>query len=73
MAGQLSVLDNPNADDRKLLAEAKTTVATFEAAAFERIELITKCRREAENIDNSRQEREGRPHRRAARAELQAG
>ena len=72
VAGQLSVLDNPNADDRKLLAEAKTTVATLEAAAFERIELITKCEREAENIDNSlRQERED-ARTAEQRAELQA-
>lgn len=58
VANQLSALDNASTGDRKLLAEARTTIANLERAALERAELIAKCQREAANIDASlRQER----------------
>ena len=55
----LSALDKPSAEDRKILAEAKTAAATLEVAAIERVELITRCATEAAGIDESlRAERE---------------
>ncbi|OBB19691.1 hypothetical protein A5761_00650 [Mycolicibacterium setense] len=57
--GKLSALDRPTADDRKILAEAKTTAAKLEVVAIERVELIGKCAKEAQLIDKSlRTERE---------------
>ncbi|WP_396908630.1 hypothetical protein [Mycolicibacterium sp.] len=57
--GKLSALDKPSAEDRKILAEAKTTAATLEVVAIERVELIGKCAKEAQLIDKSlRTERE---------------
>lgn len=57
--GKLSALDKPSAEDRKILAEAKTTAANLEAVAIERVELIGKCAKEAQLIDKSlRTERE---------------
>lgn len=59
VADQLSVLDKPSTDDRRILAEAKTTIANLECAALERVELIKKCAVEAGRIDESlRNERE---------------
>jgi hypothetical protein len=59
VTSKLSALDKPNADDRRLLAEARTTAANLERAAIERVELITKCAKEAQLIDKSlRTERE---------------
>lgn len=56
---KLSALDKPSADDRKILAEARTTTANLELAAIERVELIGKCAKEAQLIDKSlRTERE---------------
>ncbi|MCB0927385.1 MAG: hypothetical protein KDB70_05600 [Mycobacterium sp.] len=58
-ADELSVLDNPNDDDRRLLAEANSTVNDLEGRATERVELIGKCATEARLIDESlRKERE---------------
>lgn len=58
-ADQLAALDNPSADDRKILGEAKTTAAKLERAAVERVKLIEKCAVEAKLIDESlRQERQ---------------
>lgn len=58
VANQLSGLDRASADDRKILAEAKTTIARLEAAAGERVDLISRCAAEAQLIDDSlRQER----------------
>lgn len=51
--GQLSGLDKPNNDDRRILAEARTTTANLERAAIERVELIVKCANEAKLIDKS--------------------
>ncbi|WKG04654.1 hypothetical protein [Mycolicibacterium sp. HK-90] len=57
--GKLSALDKPSAEDRKILAETKTTAAHLEVAAIERVELIGKCAKEAQLIDKSlRTERE---------------
>lgn len=59
VAGELSKLDKPSADDRKILAEAKATAAELECAAIERVELIRKCATEARLVDESlRTERE---------------
>jgi hypothetical protein len=59
VANELSALDKPSPDDRKILAEAETTVANLELAAVERVELIGKCATEARLIDKSlREERE---------------
>lgn len=52
-------MDKPSVDDRKILAEAKTTTANLECAAIERVELIRKCATEAHLVDESlRNERE---------------
>ncbi|CQD07972.1 hypothetical protein BN970_01536 [Mycolicibacterium conceptionense] len=59
MIGKLSALDKPSAEDRAILAEAKTTAANLERAAIERVELVGKCAKEAQLIDVSlRTERE---------------
>lgn len=59
VANKLSALDKPSVDDRKILAEAKTTTANLECAAIERVELIRKCATEAHLVDESlRDERE---------------
>lgn len=59
VTGTLSALTKPRADDRKILAEAKRTIADLECAAIERVELIGKCATEARLIDTSlRTERE---------------
>lgn len=55
----LSVLNKPSADDRRILAEAKSAIAGLEDAAKERVGLISRCAVEAKNIDDSlRTERE---------------
>ncbi len=70
VAGELSVLDNPSADDRKILQEAKTAVAALQTAAIQRVELIGKCAAEAGLVDASlRKERED-AHTAEQRAEL---
>ncbi|OFJ50720.1 hypothetical protein [Mycolicibacterium grossiae] len=48
---RLSALDKPSADDRRILAEARTTIAGLERTACERVELIAKCAREAQLVD----------------------
>lgn len=53
VAKDLSALDKPSADDKTILAEANTTIATLETAAIERVELIQKCAFEARQIDES--------------------
>ncbi|MGV0791665.1 hypothetical protein [Mycolicibacterium sp. XJ1819] len=59
IADKLAALDKPSADDRKILAEAKTTIANLEVAAIGRVELIEKCALEARRVDDSlRTERE---------------
>ncbi|MGV0837242.1 hypothetical protein [Mycolicibacterium thermoresistibile] len=51
--GELSALDNPSADDRKILADARTTAAELERTASEGVELIGQCADEASRIDES--------------------
>jgi hypothetical protein len=59
VTSKLSALDNPSAEDRKILAEAKATIANLERAAIERVQLIGRCAAEAQLIDKSlRTERE---------------
>ena len=53
VTGKLAALDKPSADDRRILAEARTTVANLERAAIERVELIASCAVEARHIDAS--------------------
>jgi hypothetical protein len=58
LIGELSALEKPSPDDRKILAEAATTASNLELAAIERVEMIGKCATEARLIDKSlRQER----------------
>ena len=55
---ELSALDNPSAEDRRILAEATAAAEALESAATERVKLIRKCASEAHGIDESlRQER----------------
>ena len=59
VADKLSALSNPSADDRRILAEAKATIAELEDAAKQRVALISRCAVEARHIDASlRAERE---------------
>lgn len=59
VANELSELDDPSDDDRKILAEAEATAADLERAAVQRAELIGRCGAEAQLIDESlRDERE---------------
>ncbi len=59
VADQLSTLDNPSANDRKLLADAQRTAADLAATASSRITLIQQCAAEAELVDDSlRKERD---------------
>ena len=53
VASELSALDKPSPDDRKILSEAKTATANLELAGVERVELIGKCATEARLIDKS--------------------
>lgn len=53
VAQDLSALDKPSVEDRKILEEANATVANLESAAIERVELICKCAEEADLIDES--------------------
>lgn len=53
VTNDLSALKKPSADDRKIIAEARTTIANLERAAIERVELIQKCATEAKLIDQS--------------------
>lgn len=59
LASQLTALDKPSVDDRKILTEAKKTASELERVACERVQLIAKCAAEARRIDQSlRTERE---------------
>ncbi|MGU3499447.1 hypothetical protein [Mycobacterium sp. C31M] len=59
VTGKLSALSKPSADDRRILAEAKATIAQLEDAAKQRVALISRCAVEARHIDASlRTERE---------------
>ncbi|MCV7279914.1 hypothetical protein H7J88_09655 [Mycolicibacterium flavescens] len=69
---QLSALDNPGADDKKILAEARATVDDLEKASVERVELIGKCAREARLIDESLRDERKAARTAEQRAELHA-
>ncbi len=74
VAAELSALDKPSADDRRILAEAKTTAANLECISIERVELIGKCAIEArlidESLSNERQEARTAEQRAALHAKL---
>lgn len=72
VAEKLSALDKPTSDDRRILAEAKTTIAGLELAAVERAELIEKCATEARLIDKSLREERKDAQTAEQRAELHA-
>jgi hypothetical protein len=72
VADKLAALDKPSADDRKILAEAKTTVSKLETTALNRVELIAKCATEAKLIDKSLHEERQDAKTSAQRAELNA-
>jgi len=72
VADRLAALDKPGADDRKLLAEANTTVAKLETAALNRVELIAKCATEAQLVDKSLHDERQDAKTSAQRAELHA-
>ncbi len=59
VADELSALDNPSADDCRILGEAEATASKLERAGVERVRLIGQCATEANRIDESlRNERE---------------
>ena len=72
VADDLSCLDKPGADDRKILAEAKTTAANLERAAIERVDLIHQCEIEARLVDESLQKERDDARTAEQRAELHA-
>jgi hypothetical protein len=72
VADKLAALDKPGADDRKLLAEANTTVAKLETAALNRVELIAQCATEAQLVDKSLHDERQDAQTSAQRAELHA-
>lgn len=69
---ELSALDKPSADDQKLLAEAESTIANLQAAALEKVGLITACATEARRIDKSLQDERREARTAEQRAELHA-
>ena len=69
---KLSALDKPNQDDRRILSEARATVADLERAACERVELIEQCATQARLIDKSLQEERDDARTAEQRAELHA-
>jgi hypothetical protein len=72
VADQLSGLDKPSADDRKILVEAKAAIETLEGAAVERVKLIEKCATEARLVDESLQKERDDARTEEQRAELHA-
>lgn len=72
VADTLAALDKPGADDRKILAEAKTTVAKLETTALNRVELIAQCAAEAKLVDKSLHEERQDAKTSAQRGELHA-
>jgi len=71
-ADTLSLLDRPNADDRRLLREANDAIADLEAAAAGRVDLIKQCAASARGIDVSLNDERRDADTEARRAELQA-
>lgn len=71
-ADTLALLDQPNADDRRLLAEATDAIADLEAAATRRVDLIKQCAASARRIDVSLDDERREASTEKERAELQA-
>lgn len=69
-AGELSMLDTPTAEDRRLMDDAKKTASDLEFAAAEQVELIGKCALEAQRIDASLSEERREAKAAEQRAEL---
>jgi len=72
VADALAALDRPSAEDRKILAEAKATVAKLETAALNRVQLIAQCATEAQLVDKSLHDERQDAKTSAQRAELHA-
>lgn len=72
VADQLSALDNPCADDRKILGEARAATDHLEQMAIERVKLIGKCANEAKLIDESLRNERKEARTAEQRAELHA-
>jgi hypothetical protein len=72
VADRLSGLDNPGADDRRILKEANTTIAKLETIALKRVKLIAQCATEAELIDESLRKERADAHTAQQRAALHA-
>lgn len=72
VAKELSALDKPSADDRKILTEARTAAANLQHAACERVALIVKCAIEAQLIDQSLRDERRDARTAEQRAELHA-
>jgi len=72
VAYPLSVLENPSAEDRWILADANATIVKLEAAAYPRVELIKKCALEVELIDKSLHDERQEAKTAGQRAELSA-
>lgn len=72
VADRLSLLDRPNADDRRLLEDANDAIADLEAAAAGRVDLIKQCAASARGIDVSLRDERAEADTEAKRAELHA-
>ena len=72
VATKLSALDKPSEDDRRILAEANTSIANLELAASERVELIVQCAGEAHLVDKSLSDERKDAQTAEQRAELHA-
>jgi hypothetical protein len=72
VAEQLSTLAKPNANDRKLLADARRTAADLAAKASSRIKLVQQCAAEAEMVDDSLSQERDDARTAEQRAELHA-
>jgi hypothetical protein len=72
VAAELSGLDQPTPDDRKILQEASTAADNLSRVAAERVTLIEKCAAEAEAVDKSLRKERADAHTAEQRARLHA-
>lgn len=72
VAKKLSTLDKPSEDDRRILAEANTSIANLELTSIERVELIVQCAEEARLVDKSLSDERKDAQTAEQRAELHA-
>lgn len=72
VAAELSGLDQPTPDDRKILQEASTAADNLSRVAVERVTLIEKCAAEAEAVDKSLRKERADAHTAEQRARLHA-